>query len=389
MTKDKQAQPFLSFYEQRDIIPVRQDARSADGHFFRRKSLYQQMGITPANVRGRRVIEFGPGTGDNATYIASLKPAKLVLVDGNPRSVEEIKVRASSGALGEACDVHNSDILSYQSAEKFDLVICEGTIPGQLDPASFLRHVASFADEDGIVIITTMSAESYLAEICRRIMTPLLTRDCADNVAALTRLTEYFSADLASLPGMTRRYDDWVLDNIIHPWTKRGELLPMDAAIRALADNFQFLSSSPRMLQDWRWFKSISNDAQENVELTISEYRRWSMYLLDYRVAPTAGDADMGHHVETLCNAAFELERTLPDRPLDRDFLTFLDTLRPLASLLRSRLPGTQASIDSFIDGMTLAIEAGATNERTEKAFKAFRSWFGRGQQYMSFLRVT
>ena len=75
---------FVSFYAENRISPVAQDLSDLRRHFQRRESLFRSLGILPLLVQGASVIEFGPGSGHNALYTASLKPATYTLVEGNP-----------------------------------------------------------------------------------------------------------------------------------------------------------------------------------------------------------------------------------------------------------------------------------------------------------------
>jgi hypothetical protein len=50
-------------------------------------------------------------------------------------------------------------------------------------------------------------------------------------------------------------------------------------------------------------------------------------------------------------------------------------------------MPQTQESLTSFIDGLSTLVDQGKKSDKTDAAFAQFRPWFGRGQQYLSFLR--
>src|SRR5208283_581872 len=123
--------PYLSYYGDQGIIPVHQDTSDLDRQFACRRALYRQLSIPPLLTLKRRIIEFGPGTGDNALYFAACEPDLLVLVDANPASLQAISEKREQGSFGnEAFECHASDILEYRDSRAFDLVICEGVIPG-------------------------------------------------------------------------------------------------------------------------------------------------------------------------------------------------------------------------------------------------------------------
>src|SRR5213078_1999605 len=90
---------YLDYYGEHGIIPVRQDTADLALHMARRRSLYRHLGLQASSFRNSRVLEFGPGTGDNALYVASCSPASYVLVDGNPASIRAIEDKLERGLL--------------------------------------------------------------------------------------------------------------------------------------------------------------------------------------------------------------------------------------------------------------------------------------------------
>ena len=121
---------YLDFYEKHQIIPVRQDKSDMAKHFNRRGNLFKQIGIPPALLKGKSVIEFGPGSGDNAIYTASLKPDCYVLVDANSASISELHKKLDEGYFGEVVpEICNSNISDYQDNRRFEVVFFEGVIP--------------------------------------------------------------------------------------------------------------------------------------------------------------------------------------------------------------------------------------------------------------------
>ena len=64
----------LEYYTRYGINPVRYDLSDLQLHLDRRGSLYRTLGVTPLAVRGARVLEVAPGTGQNSLYLARLAP---------------------------------------------------------------------------------------------------------------------------------------------------------------------------------------------------------------------------------------------------------------------------------------------------------------------------
>lgn len=377
--------PFLDFYEKHQIIPVRQDTSDMAKHFNRRGNLYKQIGIPPALLKDKSVIEFGPGSGDNAIFTASLKPGCYVLVDGNSASISELHKKVNEGIFGEAApEICNSNILDYQDDRRFEIVFCEGVIPNQDNPAAFLKKTASFAAPGGVMCITTMSPFSYLAEVCRRVIRPFFPQEIHYAVEEAVR---FFKADLLSLSGMSRRHDDWVLDNILHPVGK-NLFFSIPTAIEAISDDFDFYGSSPSFLTDWRWYKSVNGSEFGTNEMAKKAYARNSLFLIDYRIDPAEIVLPMHSSwlsLEEDCKEAYENHMDIwLNGDIDAIYTQFLPLMERISKKLGDLLPITARSLQDFISGMHEMKTKGLQAD-----FKSFRTWFGRGQQYVSFIRKT
>ena len=373
---------YLDFYGQHGIIPVRQDTSNLPLHMARRSSLYRLLGLQPFAFKNRRVLEFGPGTGDNAMYVASCLPDSYILVDGNPASIQAIADKFERGLLPRnRVECHQSEILDYAPGTHFDVVLCEGVLGGQHDTEAFLAHVASFAAPGGIVVITTQSPTSLLAEVCRRVLKMFFSVRFQDHHRLLEELVVFFAPDLHSLPGMSRLHEDWVLDNIICPWPERF-VFTIPEAIATLDTEFDVLGMSPSFVQDWRWYKSIPQDANSWNTIALSEYERWAGYFLDYRIHPALLGQPPGAALESACLNALQIQHKIWHEGGLELVPEFAAILRTIRELIADAMPGTAKSIADFLSGLDAFL-----NGSVQADFGTFRSWFGRGQQYVSFVR--
>ena len=139
---------FVEFYSKNDISPVSQDIVDLNKHFQRRESLFRSLGLLPAFIAGKSVLEFGPGSGHNALYMASLKPGRYELVDGNPKGVQETRERLAAYSDSQV-EVHQSLFEEFQTDAQFDLVWAEGCLPHQSEPLPMLAHISLFVARGG------------------------------------------------------------------------------------------------------------------------------------------------------------------------------------------------------------------------------------------------
>ena len=80
----------LQFYLENRISPVGQKFKKKN-HFQRRESLYNYLGLTKEYFKNKTVLEVGPAEGHNSTYIASLNPKELNLLEPNPFAYRNIR----------------------------------------------------------------------------------------------------------------------------------------------------------------------------------------------------------------------------------------------------------------------------------------------------------
>ncbi len=378
MTKER---PYLDYYGSRGIIPARQDTRDRTKHLRRREVLYRELGMVPAWLAGKLVIEFGPGPGDNALVTASYGPRHYVFVDGNPKSVAAINKRIGAGDYGAVdCECRESDLLDYRDERRFDLVICEGVIPGQVDPARYLRHVAGFVAPGGLVVLTTISYTSIMSEVCRRLVKPVYAARYDDFDSLVAGLVDFFESDLNSLTGMSRRHDDWILDQILHPW--QANTFTLLEAIDTIGDDFDLHGTQPKFVDDWRWYKSIDGPDSGINALAREQYVKALAAFLDYRVDPDmARDVD-GQALEAACRRAFELHLEIWHADDTARLPAFFSLVHEIAESLDGRMDGTAQSFRDYVRGMESLVGGDGNAD-----FGAFRTMFGRGQQYASFIR--
>ena len=324
----------LNFYQQHGISPVKQDITDLSAHFARRAALYRSLGLSQMAVRGSTVMEVGPGSGENALYTLSLKPRVFIAVEPNP-----IAAAAARTRLG--VPVAETPIEACEVGERFDFVLCEGLLGlCGTDPLVLLEAVARHVAPGGVLVITCIDPISDCAEVWRRALAHRLLDRSMSLTDQVATLRPVFTAHLATLKGMTRSVDDWILDNILNP-ASIGPTFSIPTACAALDGRFDVLGSSPRFLTDWRWYK----DAPSGNQWAIDAYWRQAHNLFDYR-------------------------RVRPEQQpaLNRILFDHCVTYR--------------AAVHAYEQGRLSECPALPPETPCD-----LPSWFGRGQQYLSFVR--
>jgi hypothetical protein len=365
--------PFVDFYREHKISPVSQDISDLTKHYERRASVYRAMGIPPALVEGATAIEFGPGSGHNALYTCALRPARFVAVDGNPTGQEAMRDLFGGFPALTQPELVESLIEEFTTADRFDLVICEGVIPTQKHPAAFARHVASFARPGGVFLTTTFDGASALADQMRRLMNLRLPPDwtVAQRVEALR---PQIAPHAATLRGMSRPLDDYILDSVVQPML--GPLFSIPEAIAALAGEFDVYGASPSFVVDWRWYKTLVGDERQFNERWVEAYYRNVANFIDHRVELPPHSRAEGEELLRACTVYYERMQAAQFYA-ENSFEPAVRALRDIEVLLRRLSPLTAKSIAEFV----------AYLEGDDAAFDDCYSFWGRGQQNVSFIR--
>jgi len=375
----------LDFYKRHQISPVRQDIRDLQAHFGRRTALYRHLGLLPTFLRGRTALEVGPGSGFNSLYTASLGLSRYVLVEANPRGVDDIRQLFSGyPTLAAHVEVVAASAEQFASPEPFDFVFCEGVLAlaGLPDPTKLLRAVAHHTAPGGVLVITCIDAVSDFPEVLRRFVGQRMIDPAAPLAEHVERLLPAFAPHLSTLHGMTRRHDDWIVDNLLIP-SAIGPLLPIPEAIRALDGAFDVYGASPHFLTDWRWYKAIAGESDRFNELGAASYWAAVHNLLDHRFVWTPRDPEDNRRLYAACvavrDAVREYEHTRNPSITDR-VLAGLETVGACVRAFSSATADAVAAVAALLAAPTLDAQAVASS-------RAFAPWFGRGQQYLSFTR--
>ena len=194
-----------------------------------------------------------------------------------------------------------------------------------------------------------------------------------------------FATHLSQLGTNTRSIEDWVLDNIINSFYKdRSNFSLLDAA-RELSD-FEFQSSVPTFLFDLSWYKNYIFDHSKSMENLKYQWPLFESYLLDWRVEREKLlllSVEACQEISRLIEIAFdEVFMVLNEGPSEDKVANVLIALHKLRNILPPAFNETKNSITDFLAFLE-------SNSRLDYKFKDFESWWGRGQQYISFRRVN
>jgi 2-polyprenyl-3-methyl-5-hydroxy-6-metoxy-1,4-benzoquinol methylase len=382
--KDSVSERSVDFYLKHKISPVSKDISDVEVHFEKRESLFRHIGIVPTFLKNKTVLEFGPGGGHNSIYTLSLLPDRYVLVDGNPTGLESVsKLFAQYDNGTTKFEVVESFIEQFSTSERFDFVICENVIPlQQNDPRHVLQRVAEFVKPGGVLVVTCMDPVSFLADVLGQLAGELLVVPNMTIEEKLDVMRPFFQMNLEALPGANTLVDDFMMDSVIQHYPKDGKMQSVSDTIDALMGDFEIYASSPNFMVDWRWYKNIHGDQAQHNQRAIEQYERNIHNMLDYRGVSTAVTAAQSATIRGLCDNIFEATKKFR---IDRDH-KYLEAIRAdlvqLAEVVSSYSQETADSLTDFVRGVDAFLEGKPWPE-----LNSFVAFFGRGTQYLSFIR--
>ena len=376
-------EPFLSFYNHIGFAPTRQQITSVHSHSARRAFLYRTLGIPNIAVRGSDIIEFGPGSGENSDMLISQMPRSYKFVDGSDSVLMNLQDRLGRGAQNETAGPNfmfaTSNISDYVDDSLYDLVVCEGVLPMQMKPKEMAAHVLSFVRPGGVAILTCFDSVSSFSEIARRYIAFSIFEELEYSEELVRKLVDFFTSDFAHLPGMSRRPEDWVLDSIINPWM--GDFFSLQDAIEVATDGYALLGTSPRIIQDWRWFKNPATlDENTTLASATSSYRRNIHSFLDarftsqVRLDDEANSSLIGVTSSIATRVRGQISGKDPYEPME-----FGEDIQCILSTTEDLHPQTVQSLQGLVDW---------SFSRDTSDLSQFRSLWGRGQQYISLVRL-
>lgn len=378
-----QDRSYISFYDSIGEIPVVQDTSNNEVHFNRRRALYQDLGLPEAFLANAKILEFGPGSGDNASYLDSLNPPVLDLVDGAKPSIKALKLKKENGILKKSNIIY-SPIEDYQSDQLYDIVICEGLIPGQKEPNLITSKAASHLKVGGVLVITTACHVSLFSEVLRRCLYPLIEKRATYlNQNTLDVCVDIFSKHLAHLKFSSRYPNDWVLDCIVQPWCDRYEYSVEDA-IDCIAEGYEFYASSPRFNIDWRWYKEKVNNNNKCSDLAKVHFRKSRLQFIDCSSDFKTVTESEGVEVSKLCDEIYQVHNML--RGEDIDFGVLYAQLLHKVELL-SKLNYISTFVKKALEDYITAVNQLLVVSSSDVDFGTFSGFWGRGQTYVSFVR--
>lgn len=366
---------YLEFYEKYKISPVVQDIENFTAHIQRRTNLYRQLGVTPLAFQDKDILEIGPGGGYNSLVTYTYMPKTYTFIEPNSTGYKELKENFKNIDRGNIF-IHNCTLEDFSTPKKYDIIMCEGLIPGLNNKENFILRLIRLLKPNGIFIITTADQVTMFFEIIRRYIANILIKDIDSIEEKIQILVNAFSSHLNTLRGMTRSHEDWCLDNLINDATYE-HTFSISNAINLVKNNFHVLGTSPNFFNDYTWYKELPISIIAYNEMFQKQFlERWH-HLIDYRFIVRDRDSQKNVQLSEHCLKLIHLVQTSQGTESIKECL--LGIKKNLNGDVNRK---TILSIDEVI-----YVLSNDFNVKNINTMKYFTSAFGRGQSYISFVK--
>lgn len=391
---------FIKFYTENCISPVSQNLGDLELHFNRRIALYRTLGLNPLFFKGRDVLEVAPGSGHNSIVTATFEMNKYDLVEPNPTGfLKMVDLLKEHQPLSSHISCHNLLLEDFPKDRRYDIVLCEGLVPGLSDPANFLTQLASKVTPGGVLVITCADALSVLFESLRRYLARYIVykekqkgnNQKLDSSGVVDILVKAFDTHLNKLKGMSRPSHDWVWDNLLNPASSSlagVNEFSVKECFDFFGDSFYFYGSNPVMMNNYTWYKNLSSKPREYNEFFETSFISNQLNLLHYKET-TAPDYQLSRALHRLSKEfALMVEKRDALNPgefiadiIERDLIP----IKQIKGLLIGS--GLDLSLLAITEFLNLFEKNKAHDFNAISEMNYFSEAFGRGQQYISLVK--
>ena len=371
----------LSFYIKNNVSPVRQDVQNHIKHFERRKNLYKFLGVTSNFLKGKSVIEIGPGSGQNSLYTASCNPLELFLLEPNPSGIKQIKESYKAWPLDHTNPtLINNDFLKFETETKYDFVIAECWLGRTKLGKELIKKIESITKENGIIILTATPNIGLLANTLRAALGyRLINKNNYDFKTQSNILHCAFKSHVETLSDMSRMQIDWVQDNLMNPAALEEIIHPHE--LINLLKNSELLSSYPFIYESWEWYKSLHSNNSDISKKWIKQYDQKSHNFLDTQTY--SNDFFEAQNIELEVISRKINDRVIQIRHHNKADKKLIDLVNQITNIIPESHPHIKNNLKEWLK----CYISDEINQNIIQNMKSFKNWFGRELIYMSFIK--
>ena len=308
----------LDYYLANEISPVKQDIDDLNKHLERRGSLYTNLGLPQLLIKGKKILEVGPGSGHNCLYVASCEPRQYDLLEPNKSAWDDIENLFSENSKKIPLvkpNIIKKKLEDFDTDEKYDIVISEGWLGINQNERELMSKLSKFVISKGILVTSLGSPIGYLANTIRRILSWQIIDDNKSIDENTSTLLNAFSSHLNTMNDMSRHQEDWCQDTLLNLGYYTLSPTP-EMFFNDIGPEFTVYSSYPKITKDWRWYKTLYGEEKCFNEVFLDEYFKNIHNFFDHNIVLTSRGKDSKYELE---KSAFTLTELAGDREISNN----------------------------------------------------------------------
>ena len=233
-------------------------------HVAKRRNLYERhLGIPISLLRGRRIIEFGCNSGENALVLASIG-ADLTLVEPNKQVFPRLESYFKKfGFEKRISSLVNSDIAGFKSGNVYDMVIAEGFINTLPDREEAIRKLCALTVKNGLIVVSHDDRYGHFMEMVRKFVFWIACRlehvEDMYGARSLEIARRLHGSDFASI-NASRQFESWWKDVLVNPFVSYDKFWTCSDVVSLFdGEGCEYYSGSPRWdsVDRFSWYKNI------------------------------------------------------------------------------------------------------------------------------------
>lgn len=367
MLKTSEFDSLDDYYKKKKIQVAFRDLETDEllkKYFLNREELFRKLGLPSSYFKDKKVIEFGPGSGENSMCFALLG-ASLTLVEPNLDSHAQISTYFNKYELKNSLsELHSSNMENFQSTNVFEFIDAEGFVATIQPSSTWLQISNRLLNKKGLLLISYFEKhgsffERFLSTLARIIeaSTAINQKPSPKHIDIVKALMENKWAST----GGSRTIDTWYFDHIANPYAAgRFQIDALQLIDDTAQYGFTLQSSYPNYLDHIAvgWYKENLPETVQNFKSKEFIRRNSLSFMLGKKVFFAGKVNQLENFYSCVSRVIFqinEVESSVSRKAVE----TLLSNLKGLIQfILNNKDSFFSDNIDTAIGGLLLLVKS-------------------------------
>lgn len=140
----------------------------------REETILSNLGFSPEDFRGKKVLDAGCGSGDIPLLLSSWG-GEVDAFDINPVSVDHARIIAEKFENGKCCTFKQGSVFEPPYSGQYDFVFCLGVLPHVGDPRKAFDTLSKFVRPGGYIYVMSINRTGFFLRWIKRAVVRLLS----------------------------------------------------------------------------------------------------------------------------------------------------------------------------------------------------------------------